>query len=177
MRIRFRPAVAGEMLAGRRHAGLLQPLDIGLTQATHLLRITAQGAVADHLAAPVIQVQYRREADIDTAGEHLGRHQPGRSRGQLFLLRSSAPGNPAERWQPQHIPSQALHPPAFLVDSDQHVGAQRTNAADQLAHLGRGFGIAGKQDHAADFGLSQQLTVFRRQPGAGQVQHQSALFQ
>ncbi len=164
------PAMSGEVLAGRRHARLLHATDERRSQLRGTLRVTLEGTTADHRAALMIEVEYRREAEIQADGQYLGRHQPAAVLGQLLGV--VIVGDGAHRRQAQEALAQALHPSAFLIHGQQQVRAHGTNALAQLAHLARRFDIAGKNDQAAHLGLAQHLAILGGQPGASDIHHQ-----
>ena len=41
----------------------------------------------------------------------------------------------------------ALHTPAFVIDTDDNVWANRANRSDEFTHLSTGFKITSKQNH------------------------------
>jgi len=63
----------------------------------------------------------------------------------------------------------------ILIDRQQHVRSYRTDRPAKLLDLARMIDIAGKQDQPAYLGLTQQLAILGREPGASNVQHQRAL--
>ena len=67
----------GEMLATGRHPGVMQAVDEGARQLRDLRRIVGKGPRGNHRITTVIDVQHRRETQVQTTGQHLGRHQPG----------------------------------------------------------------------------------------------------
>ena len=74
-------AVAGEVLAAVVHARLQQALHQAAREHRDDARIAVEGAVADHAAAAVVEVEHRREAEVDAAGAQLGgEHVAGRAR-------------------------------------------------------------------------------------------------
>jgi len=79
----------------------------------------------------------------------------------------------AQRRQHREPLPEALHTPALVIDGDQEPWtAQPVDLRHQLLQLPRIGVIAGEQDHAAHQRMSQELTIFRAQPGAGDVDHQ-----
>jgi hypothetical protein len=169
--------VAREVLAGGRHTRRVQTINIGTGETRHPIRIAAQRAITDHLTATVIKIENRRKAEIDTTGQHLGRHYPGSSPGHRVSLRVIHRSDVSQRGQPEYVTAQALNAPAFLVYRNQHVRALLADGPHQLGDLARRFCIARKQDQAGDFRLTQQLPVLCFQPQARQIQHQGTLFQ
>ncbi len=171
--IRLGPAVAREMLAGGRHARAVHAANERTGQQRGTLRIRFERTGPDHGAALVIEIQHRGEAQVQANGQHLGGHDPAALLGQVFGVR--VVGNGAHRRQSHETLAQALDPPALLVHRQQQVGTNGADRRAQLADLARMFDVAGENDQAAHFGLAQQLAIFSRQPGTGDVHHQRAL--
>ena len=64
--------MTGKVLAHRAHARLVQAQHQGMTQLGHRVRVAVEGAVADHCAVAVVQVEHRREAEIEPMRRKLG---------------------------------------------------------------------------------------------------------
>ena len=115
-------AVTGEMLAHRRHAGVGEALHDGRREGADSVRVEMQRAVADHRARPVVEVQHRREAEIDAVRPELRTDDVGRAARRLLRERlvavPQAPQVAHRRDGGEAIP-EALHPPALVVDADQ----------------------------------------------------------
>ncbi|MNE07041.1 hypothetical protein D3C80_996460 [compost metagenome] len=173
VRIRFSPAVAGEVLAGGSHPGAVHPADECTREQGSALGITFERTGANNGAALVIQVQHRGKAQVQANGQHFGGHDPAALLGQVFGVR--VVGNGAHGGQSHESLAQALHAAALLIHRQQQIGANGANRCTQLAHLTRMLDVTGKNDQAAHFGLAQQLAIFSRQPGTGDVHHQRAL--
>jgi hypothetical protein len=94
---------------------------------------------------------------------------PGQSLGIIAL------GDLPHGWQPDEPFTQALHPPAFLVDRYEQVRAQSAYRCTQLPHLTRVGNITCKDDQTSYFRLDQQLTILGRQRGAFDIDHQGPL--
>ena len=65
-------AVAGEVLAAVAHPRLQQAEDEALRKDGNDARVTMERAVADDVAAAVVEVEHRREAEVDSARAQLG---------------------------------------------------------------------------------------------------------
>ena len=100
-------------------------------------RVAVEGAVADHAAAAVVEVEHRREAEVDAAGAQLGaEHVAGGGGGSIARMapvpRAAAVVHPhlAERAHRRQVReavgAKALHAAAFVVDADQQVGRGST---------------------------------------------------
>ena len=79
-------AVAGEMLERRGHAGGVHAAHVGAGELGDDRRIVGERAVADGAVAAA-EVDHRREAQVDAAGAHFARHQPGVFLGELRARR------------------------------------------------------------------------------------------
>ncbi|MNM90509.1 hypothetical protein D3C81_1027740 [compost metagenome] len=171
--IRLGPAMSGEMLAGRRHARRMHATGERAGQLRSALRVALEGTAADHRAALVIEVEHRREAQVQSDRQHFGRHQPAALLGQALGI--GIVSNGAHRRQAHEALAQSLHPTPFLVDCQQQVRALGANGRAEFTHLTRVLDVAGEDDQAAHLGLAQDLAVLGGQPGAADVEHQRAL--
>jgi hypothetical protein len=115
-------AVAGEMLADVGHAGAAQAGNQGAGERRHRGRIAMEGAVADDFAGAVVEIEHRREAEIDAASAQLGGQHIARGRCRVQGARGIAVPQRADRaHRRQHGKSmaEALHAATFVVDGDQ----------------------------------------------------------
>ena len=121
MGIRERKAVAGKMLAHRGHAGIGEALDDRGSQRADGIRVEMQCTVADHAAPAVVEVEHRREAEIDAVRAELGADDVcRRACGCLAFSRSRSHGGRARALARScEAVAEALHPPAFVVDADR----------------------------------------------------------
>ncbi|MNT23034.1 hypothetical protein D3C72_1584420 [compost metagenome] len=165
MRIGLDIAVAGKVLAAVAHARQQQALVQVAGQHADHARIGMEGAVADHGAAAMVQVQHRGEAEVDIAGAQLGgqhiaagHRRPGR--GQHVAVPQLAQAV-HRRQVGKAVGLAALHAPAFMVDADQNVVAHRADGACQRLQLRARFEIAGEQDHAAGERMRDAARVLR----------------
>ena len=127
MRVCCNPAMSGKVFAHCGHAGLLHASHESAAQLDNLLRLLTKSAMTNHRVVAVIQIQYRSKAEVDTDGEHLLCHQPAGQPG--VFLRVITIGYCVHRRQSGEAATQALHPPSFLVNRNQHVGTYLPNAA------------------------------------------------
>ena len=72
VRIRADEAVPREMLADRGHPAVAQTAAERRGEMRHRVRIAVQRAVADDRAAAVIEIEHRREAEVDAVRGELG---------------------------------------------------------------------------------------------------------
>ncbi len=163
------PAMTREVLAGGGHASAVHAPDKGAGQQRGTLGITFERARAYNGAALVVEVQHGGEAQVQADGQYFRGHDPTALLGQVFgigIVRQRPHGRQA------HKPlAQALDPTAFLIHSQQQVRAHCANGGAQFPHLARMLDVARKNDQAAHFRLAQQVAIFSRQPGAGDVHH------
>ena len=125
MRVRLGPAVPGEVFAGSGHPRLMHAADESGRQRGGPLRITLESATANHRTALVVEIQYRREAQIQANRQHLGRHQPAAMLGEHLGI--VVVGDGAHRRQTQKALAQTLYPATFLIHRQQQIRAQGTD--------------------------------------------------
>ena len=126
MRIRRHMAVAGKVFAGGGHACAGHAVDKGAGQFGDRQRIGVKAAVADHAAGAEIQVQHRRETDVDVVGAQFVRHQFAEQIGGMaggFGIAAVVTAQRRHRRQAGELGAEALHPTALLVHGDQQVRA------------------------------------------------------
>lgn len=161
------------MLAGGGHPGGMHAANESTGKQRGTLRVALEGAATDHGAALVIEIQHRRETQVEAYRLHFGRHQPATVLSQLFGI--GVVGDRAHRRQAHEALAQALHAPSFLVDGQQQVGTDGANGRTQFANLGRMLDVASEDDQPAHLGVAQDLAVLGGQPGTADVEHQRAL--
>ena len=119
VRIRHHRTMAGEMLGDRRHARLAHAGEVRGRQRRDRLRMAVKGAIADDLAHAIIQIDARREAEIDPGGAQFARHEPpdrvGQAQGVAAVL-VEPPAEQARRGQPREPVAEALYAAALVVD-------------------------------------------------------------
>jgi len=187
VRIGCHIAVARKVLAAVAHARLQQAVHERLSQHADHARIGAQGAVADHGAAAVVEVQHRGEAQIDAAGTQFGRQHVAASGGGAaggerggagWLRRLTQPHLPQRahgRQVRKAVAAKALHAAAFVIDADQQVGAYFFDLPAQLGELGAALPVAAKQNHTAHQRVCEALALGFVEPGAGDVDDQGGV--
>jgi hypothetical protein len=74
MRVRGDEAVSREVLADARHPAVAHPFDQRRRELRGRVGIAMKRAVADHRAAAVIEIEHRREAEIDAVTGQLVGH-------------------------------------------------------------------------------------------------------
>ncbi|KAI1697461.1 hypothetical protein Ddc_19680 [Ditylenchus destructor] len=112
-------AVSREVLAATAHAGQREALHQALRQQADHARIRMEAARADHRAARLpglvlmVQVQHRRESEIDAAGAQLQRqHQAGRGgrlHGAHRVLHPQLAERAHRRQRGEAVGAEALH--------------------------------------------------------------------
>ena len=183
MAVGLGPAVAREVLAAVGHAGLQQALHQAARQRRGHPRVAVEGAVADDAAAAVVQVEHRREAQVDAAGAQLGRQHPaggaghvaGGQRAVAFALGRVVHPALAEgahrRQVGEAVAAEALHPAALVVDADHDVGPDRLDLGHQPGQLRAVLPVAAEQDQAAGERMRQAAAVVVVQRQAGDIEH------
>jgi hypothetical protein len=169
-------AVPRKMLAAGRHASVCHAGHEGPGQRRRGVRVGMKRPRSDDFAHSIVEIEHRREAEIDAERHQLGRHhEAARPRQRQAPLRVGVVGPPVGggRRQRREAGPQALHPPALLVDRDQQARlAQGMDVDTQGLQLRGILEIALEQDDAADGRLQQQFAVGRREPRPGQADHQ-----
>ena len=172
-------AVAREMLAAVRHARTQQAVHHALGQQRHHPGVAVEGAVADHAAGPVVQIEHGREAQVHAAGAQLGAqhiaHGRGRVRGRHRVAHPLLTQPAHGRQVREAVGAKALHAPTFMVHADQQVRPDRLGLSHQRGQLAPVNPMPGEQDHAAGQGVGQAPAVLPVQRGAGDVQHHGGL--
>ncbi len=122
MRIGHHRAVARKVLGDRRHARLAHARHHGHGQGGDRIRIAVEGAIADDLADPVVEIDTGRKAEIHAHGAQFAGHQPADRLGKhetLAPILVVASAQQARGGKSRKSLAKALHPPAFVVHSDQ----------------------------------------------------------
>src|SRR5688572_28486214 len=117
--------MAGEMLAHGAHAGVGEALDDRAGERADGVGVEMQRTVADHAASAVVEVEHRREAEVDAVRAELGADDVGRGARRLFRQLPIAIPQTAElahRRDAAEAVAEALHPAAFMVDADGQRG-------------------------------------------------------
>jgi len=167
------------MLAAVGHTTLQQAVHQAFGQQRDDARVASKGAVANHAAFAVVEVQHRREAEVYAAGTQLGAQHVtagggGVGGGELVLdpaLAQRAHG----RQLGKAIAAKALHAPAFMVHADQEVFAHAFNLGAEVAELLAVFPVAGKQDDAASQRMPEAAAVGLVELEAGNVDDEGGM--
>ena len=174
VRVGHRVAVGREVLAAVGHAGAHQAEHQALGEHRHHPRIAVEGAVADHLAALVVEVDHRRVAQIDAAGAKLGaEHIAGRQArvdGAHRVLHPQLAELSHRREVGETVGAKALHPAALVVDGDQQIGPQRLHLGSHLGQLAPVLPVAGEEDQPAGERVLDAAAIVVVQAEAGDVE-------
>ena len=104
-----------------------------LRKHRHDARIAVERAVADHAACAVVEVEHRREAEIDAARAQLGGEHVAARTGRLERAHRAGAAAPARIVHPdlaerahrrdlgEAVAAEALDAAAFVVDADEQV--------------------------------------------------------
>ena len=176
VRVGFGIAVTRKMLADATHARLRHAGHERLRERRDDERVAVESPVADDAAATVVEVEHRRETQIDAVreqlgGEHVARAARGFERCDMVAL-PEAPQAAHRRNAREAIGTKTLHPTAFMIDrDDQRRAAQRMDLGGQRQQLFRVAEVAREQDHAADQRVEQPLALFIRERKACDIEH------
>ncbi len=178
VRVGLDVAVPREMLAAVGHAGQQQAMGQMAGEHRHHARIGVERAIADHAAAAIVEVEHRRERQVDIAGAQLGRQHiaaghRGAGRGQHIAIPQLAQLR-HRRQMGEAVGLAALHAAAFMVNADQHVVAQRANLARQRHQLRARLEVAREQDHAAGQWMRDAARIVGIQLLALDIEHDRA---
>jgi hypothetical protein len=141
--------------------------------------IAVQGTTADHGRGTVIEIEHRREGEIDAAGAQLtGQHiAAGPRRGECAQrvlhpqLSQHAHGGQVR----EAVAGEALHATALVVDGNQHIGADRLDLGRQRGELGAALEVAREQDQATGQRVLEAMAVVGIEHGAGHIEHDRAM--
>ena len=157
-------AVPGEVLAAVGHAGQQQAVHQALGQQRDDARVAVEGAVADHAAAAVVEVEHRREAEVDAAGAQLGaEHVAGGGGGigggqRRRCIHSSPSARIGGRWVKPSVRKRCTRPPSWSTQISRS-GAHRLDLGGQLGELAAVDPVAREQDQAAGQRVLQAAAV------------------
>ena len=170
--------VTREMFGGGRHAGRPHAGLVGHREFSDHLRPRVEGALTDHLAHPVVEVDAGRERQIDAVRSQLRRHQPTHLAGEREpgpRVRVMLVSDASRRRQTREALAETLHPAALVVDAHhQRRRARGVDVGDEPRELLRVRVVARKKDHAAHQRVLQDLALFGLQHRALEVDHQGA---
>src|SRR5690554_3136799 len=177
VRIGLDPAVTGEMLAGCRHSRLVHARHHASGQLNDCVGIGTKGTVTDNAALSPVQIQYRREADVDIVLTQLCGEQPtqlmGTGDGMVRIDLPTAPQS-GHRRQAGKALTKALYTTAFLIYGHQQIRPQSAHRCHQRLQLGRVFIVAAEQNQTANLGTFQLLGFSGSQNGSLNIKHQNA---
>ena len=141
-----------------------------------------EGAVADDAAAAVVEVEHRREAEVDAAGAQLGaEHVAGGARRLEGAHGAGAAAGVAvvhphlaerahRRQRREAVAAKALDAAAFVVDADEQVGADRLDLGGELGELAAVAPVAREQDEAAGQRMGEAAPIVGVEGEAGDVE-------
>ena len=139
-------------------------------------------AVADHSARAVVEVEHRREAEVDAAGAQLGaEHVAGGARRLERPHRAGAGAAaavvhphraeaPHRRQRREAVAAEALDAAALVVDADEQVGPDRLRLGDELGELQPVAPVAREQDDAAGQRMVETAAIVGVEREAGDVE-------
>src|SRR5712664_86552 len=175
MGIERRKAVTRKVLADRRHARGRETLHDAGAERADRVGVEVQRTVADGRAGAVIEVEHRREAEIDAVRGKLGGDDEGGAARRLARRVAVAVPELAElphRRNRRETFAKSLYSPAFVVDADrQRRLAQALDVLGERAQLLRILVIARKQDHGADRRMPQALAFVVGHGAALDIEH------
>ena len=139
------------MFADGDHADVTQATAQGIGECYHDGGVGMQGAVADDFRDGGMQIQHRREAEINTElaqfisddDAHRFRQLAGKQR---TAVKTAA--KRAHRGQGGEAFAETLHPPAFLINTDDGIRVLRADGGTEALELRRAAVIAAKKDDA-----------------------------
>ena len=176
MRIGLRVAMAGKMLGDGRHAALRESLHQASAQRADGGGIEVQRAIADHRAAAIVEIEHRREAEVDAVGAELGRDDVADRAGGLFGEITVAIPQSSERAHRRNggeALAKALHAPALVIDAHrQRRLAQPLDVRGERGELFRVFVVASEENHRPRCRVANALPVLVGQHRAEDVNHQ-----
>ena len=143
----------GKVLAAVAHAGKRKPMAHALGEQGHDARVPVKRAIPDHLRMAIVEIEHRRETEVDTASTQFGSQDVARRGcnlgGQQHILVPKLAQPAHGRQHGEAIGAKALHAPAFMIDRDEEVLAHGTNRIGQRGELRAIFEVPCEQDDAA----------------------------
>ena len=163
MRVRLGVAVPREMLGHGGDPALRKTAHETCAERAHGGRIEVQRTVADHRAAAVIQVQHRREAEIDAMRAELRRDDVadgGRGLARHVAVAVPELAERAHRRDGSEALAEALHATTLVVDAyRQRRLALALDIGGQLRQLLRVLVVAREENHGARRRMANALAV------------------
>ena len=175
-------AVPGEVFAAVAHARLQQAVHQTLGEHRDDARIAMEGAIADHAAAAVVEVEHRREAEVDAAGaQFAAKHVAGGGAASSARIAPLA-GPPAPscihispstriggKWVKPSLRKRCTRPPSWSTQSSS-VGPHRLDLGGKLGELAAIPPVAGEEDHAAGERMGEPAAIVGVERQAGDVE-------
>ena len=151
--VHARVAVAGEVLGGGQHPGVLEPLDEGQAVAGDELGVGAEAAQADDRVLGVgVDVEHRGEVHVGAGVAGLLADGPGHAAGERGVVGG------AERHRPREAghagDTEGVEGAALLVNEDEQVGAACFELVDGLDAM---FEVGGKEQHPGGVELVDEV--------------------
>src|SRR5256885_1881696 len=163
MGIKRRKAVTRKVLADRRHARGRESLHDAGAERADRVGVEVQRTVADGRAGSVVEVEHRREAEIDAVGGKLRGDDVGGAARRLARRLAVAVPELAElshRRNRRETFAKALYSPALVVDAGrQRRLAQAFQVLAQGEQLLRILIVPGKQNPPACRWMPEALAV------------------
>ncbi len=165
VRIGDHSAMTGKVFGNGSHTAVAQAARISAGEIGNDIGLLVKRAIADNFADAPVEIDARRETQIDIHGTQFGGDEPAHGPGErnrfvrIFIV---MPAELTHRRNLAEFLPKALHAPPFVIDSDQQRWtAQRPNRLHEIGKLRRGFVVAAEEGHATDRRLPQQLSVSR----------------
>ena len=161
--------MSGKVLADAGHPSGVQPVEESRGEMRDGIGVAMEGPVADHGAGAVVEIEHRREAEVDAMGAQLaGQHeaQPRRlARGAGHVALPELAQRAHRRYRGEAV-AEALHAAALVIDGDEQLRrAQRADLGRQRLQLRRGLEVPREQYDAAGQRMDKARAVLGRQPG------------
>ncbi len=170
--------MAREMFRDRHQPGLSHPTDVRRRQCHDRVRIPVECAITDDLAQSKVQIDDRRETDVDADVSQFRGHQPTAGSRQfppVIRVDIVFMAEPAGGRELAEAVAESLYAAPLLIHRDQQLRrAHRMQGGHELPQLIHGFVIAAEQDHATDARIPQSFCFLGRRSEAGDVHHQGS---
>ena len=141
-----------------------------------------EGAIADHAAGTVVEVEHRREAEVDAAGAQLGAedvaggarrfhgaHRAGAA-AAVAVVHPHLAEHAHRRQRREAVAAEALDAATLVVDADEQVGADRLDLGDQLGELQAVAPVASEQDDPAGERMGEAAAIVGVEGEPGDVE-------
>ena len=148
------------MFAAVRHTALQHALHHALGQQSDNARVPSKRTVTNHAAAPMVKIEYRREAEVHTASAQFAAQYISAGAGGVAGIERTGPllrtvfGSVRRGLQPhlaqrphggqmgKPIRLEPLYPATLVVDGDQQIRTQGFDAFAQRSQLRAAFPVA-----------------------------------